>query len=172
MTHSFDNIDSSATHRDGEEIQTASQIKDDFLAILSHEMRTPLNGIMGMLQLALHSRNRDSIQEYLTVALESSKHLLLLLGDISEIASSDTTSLQVKLEPFDLESAITPTIASFATRAKSKGLEIVCQIDHSLPKRLLGDAGRIRQIIFNLLANAVRQTERGAINVLASPLAE
>ena len=155
-----------------EEAQAADHVKDDFLAMLSHEMRTPLNGIMGMLQLSLHSRSRDSIQEYLTVALESSKHLLRLLSDINEIASSETASLQAKQEAFDLESAISPTIASFASRAKSKGLEVSCRIDHRLTERLWGDAGRIRQIIFNLLTNALKQTESGTIDVLVSPLAE
>ncbi|MCL2123107.1 MAG: response regulator [Desulfovibrionaceae bacterium] len=155
-----------------EEAQAASHIKDDFLAMLSHEMRTPLNGIMGMLQLSLHSRNRDSIQEYLTVALESSKHLLRLLADINEIASSDTASLQIKQESFDLESAISPTIASFVTRAKNKGLEVSCRIDPRLSERLWGDADRIRQLVFNLLTNALKQTEDGKIDVLVSPLAE
>jgi len=158
--------------RSREEAKAASHIKDDFLAMLSHEMRTPLNGIMGMLQLALHARSRDSIQEYLAVALESSKHLLLLLDDIREIASSDTASAQAKLEPFHLENTLSPTIASFATRAKNKGIDIVCQIDRKLPQRLWGDAGRIRQILFNLLANAVNQTEHGKISVLVSPLEE
>jgi CheY-like chemotaxis protein len=160
------------SNRCREEVQAADHAKDDFLAMLSHEMRTPLNGIMGMLQLALHSRSRESIQEYLAVALESSKHLLLLLGDLSEIASSDTDPFHAKMEPFDLESLISPTIAAFAVRARNKGLEVVWQIDHRLPKRLLGDAGRIRQIIFNLLANVLKQTEHGEISILVSPLAE
>jgi len=155
-----------------EEAQAANHIKDDFLAMLSHEMRTPLNGIMGMLQLALHSRSRDSIQEYLTVALESSKHLLRLLSDINEIASSDTASLQAKQEAFYLQSAISPTIDSFATRAKSKGIEVSCRIDDRLSERLWGDADRIRQIVFNLLTNALKQAEGGKIDFRVSPLAE
>jgi signal transduction histidine kinase/ActR/RegA family two-component response regulator len=156
-----------------EEAQTASHIKDDFLAMLSHEMRTPLNSIMGMLQLALHSRSRDSIQEYLTVALESSKHLLRLLSDINEIASSDAASLQAKQESFDLQSTIGPTIASFTTRAKHKGIEVACRINPSLSERLWGDAARIRQIVFNLLTNAMKQpVVSGKIDVLVNPLAE
>ncbi len=159
-------------NRSREEAQAANFIKDDFLTMLSHEMRTPLNGIMGMLQLALHARSRDSIQEYLTVALESSKHLLLLLGDISEIAGSDAGPLQIKVEPFDLESAVYPTITSFSNRTKTKGLKISCRIDPRLPHRLLGDAGRIRQILFNLLANAVKYADKGEIVISISPLAE
>ena len=155
-----------------EEAQADNHIKDDFLVMLSHEMRTPLNGIMGMLQLALHSRSRDSIQEYLTVALESSKHLLRLLSDINEIAGSDAAHLQAKQESFDLQSAISPTVASFVTRAKSKGIEVSCRIDHRLPERLWGDADRIRQIVFNLLTNALKQAEGGKIDFLVSPLAE
>ena len=146
--------------------------KDDLLALLSYELRTPLNSIMGMLQLALHSRSRDSIQEYLTVALESSKHMLLLLGDISSIAGSDTGAREAKLESFALESLISPIISSFSTSAGSKGFEVSCQIDPKLPKHLLGDPGRTRQILFNLLANAVKQAQRGRITVLLSPLAE
>src|SRR5215469_5549109 len=145
--------------------------KDDFLALLSHELRTPLNSIMGMLQLALHSRSRDSIQEYLTVALESSKHMLLLLGDISEIASSEDTR-QTKPESFDLESLISPVISSFSTSAGGKGLEVSCQIDPKLPKYLWGDPGHTRQILFNLLTHAVKQAYRGKISVLLNPLAE
>jgi len=157
-----------------EEVHAASHIhiKDDFLALLSHELRTPLNSIMGMLQLALHARSRDNIKEYLAVALESCKHMLLLFGDIGEIASSDTTTRQAQLESFDLESVISPTIASFVTSAGSKGHEIVCRIDPRLPKRLWGDPRRIRQIIFNLLANAVKYTVRGKIGVQIGPLAE
>ena len=78
--------------------QTASNPTDNFLAMLNHEMRTPLNGIMGMLQLALHARSRDSIQEYLTVALESSKHLLILLDDVIETLDSGTKPLHAKEE--------------------------------------------------------------------------
>ena len=152
--------------------QTANYIKNDFLAMLSHELRTPLNGIMGMLQLALHSRSRDSIQEYLTVALESSKHMILLLSDINELADADTTAPQVKQESFDLESVIAPTIASFTTSTASKGLNIVCRLDPKLPGRLVGDPWRIRQIVFNLLANAAKQAERGSILVQVSPLPE
>jgi len=155
-----------------EEVQAASYIKDEFLALLSHELRTPLNSIMGMLQLALHARSRDNIKEYLIVALESCKHMLLLLGDIGEIASNDTTVLQAKREAFDLESVIAPTIASFVTSAGSKGHEIFCRIDPKLPKRLWGDPVRIRQIIFNLLANAVKYAVRGKISVQIGPLAE
>ena len=147
-------------------------IKDDFLALLSHELRTPLNSIMGMLQLAVHARSRDNITEYLAVALESCKHMLLLLGDISEIASNGKSARQVKQESFDLESVISPMIASFATSAGSKGHEIVCRIDPRLPKRLWGDPGRIRQIIFNLLAHAIKYNVRGKIAVLIGPLAE
>ncbi|MDR2695730.1 MAG: response regulator [Deltaproteobacteria bacterium] len=159
-------------HSDRETARTAGYLGDDVLAMLSHELRTPLNGIMGMLQLALHSRSRDSIQEYLTVALESSKHMILLLSDISELASGDTASPQIRQEAFDLESVIAPTIASFTTSTASKGLNIVCRIDPALPKRLLGDPGRIRQITFNLLANAVKQTDRGSIVLQVSPLPE
>jgi len=155
-----------------EELNAASHVEDDFLALLSHELRTPLNGIMGMLQLALHAHSRDNIKEYLAVALESCKHMLLLLGDISEIAGSDTPARQAKLESFELESVISPTIASFATSAGSKGHEIFYRIDPGLPKRLLGDPGRIRQIIFNLLGDAVKYTVRGKIGVLMGPLAE
>jgi len=166
MTHSTDNIDSY------EEAQATDLIEDNFLAMLSHELRTPLNSIMGMLQLSLHSRSRDSVQEYLAVALESCRHLLLLLSDISEVASSDTASFQAKLESFDLASAISPTVTSFTARAKSKGLEMCCRIDPRLPARFWGDAGRIRQIVFNLLANAVKQSQRGTIDMLVSLLAE
>jgi CheY-like chemotaxis protein len=155
-----------------EEVCTASHSRDDFLALLGHELRTPLNSIMGMLQLALHARSRDNIQEYLTVALESSKHMLYLLGDISEIASSDTAARQITPEYFDLESLVSPTIASLATSAGSKGHAISCRIDPKLPKRLWGDPGRIRQIIFNLLANAVKYTPRGEIDVEISSFAE
>jgi len=167
MAQSSDGIDIP-----NEEFPIANHAKDDFLAMLSHEMRTPLNSIMGMLQLSLHSRSRDNIQEYLTVALESSKHLLFLLDDINEVADSCTASLQARLIFFELESTLAPTIALFTAQARNKGLKLICQLDHRLPKRLWGDAGRIRQIIFNLLASVVKQTERGLISVLVNPLVE
>ncbi|MCL1985998.1 MAG: response regulator [Betaproteobacteria bacterium] len=166
MTHPSD------TNTNCGEAQAANQREDDFLAMLSHEMRTPLNGIMGMLQLALHSRNRDSIQEYLAVALESSKQLLLLLGGISEIVGGGTDSPPAKLESFDLAGTISPIVVSFTARARSRGLEVFWRTDHRLPERLWGDAGRIRQIVSNLLATAMKQARGGKIDMLVSRLAE
>ena len=153
------------------ENQEAFVVRDDFLIMLSHEMRTPLNGIMGMLQLALHARNRDSIQEYLGVALESSKHLLLLLEDISDLASNDAHPIEVKAEVFKLESALESTVALFINKAKSRGITLACQFDPALPQSFVGDAGRIRQLVFNILSYVMKSVQQGEVRLFAGPLA-
>ena len=172
--HSSDDAGASVSRTSGgkgTKAHTAGHIENDFLVLLSHELRTPLNGIMGMLQLAMHTRSRDSIQEYLTVALESSQHLLFLLSGVSEIFSG-AKGHHAKSESFDPASVINPIISSFAAKAGSKGLALSCRIDSGLPERLVGDPGHIRQILCNLLTHAVRHAESGNISVLVERPAE
>ncbi len=141
----------------------ASRAKSDFLANMSHEIRTPMNAIIGMTELLLDTVLTDTQREYLTMVQESGESLLQLLNDILDFSKIEAGRLQLESEPFDLRDCIGDTMKSLALRAHSKGLELAFAVDAEVPAVLSGDAGRLRQIVVNLVGNAIKFTDSGEV---------
>ena len=146
-----------------EAAEAANRAKGDFLAIMSHEIRTPMNAILGITELVLDTPLTDSQQDYLKMVLESGDGLMTLINDILDFSKIEAGKLELESVPFDLRESLGDTMKSLAIRAHSKGLELACEIQSEVPKRLVGDPGRLRQIVVNLVGNAVKFTETGEV---------
>lgn len=145
--------------------EAANRAKSEFLATMSHEIRTPLNGVLGMLQLLNRTALDDEQREYVSTAMSSSRRLLRILSDVLDLSRIESGRLPVREEEFLLRDLIEPVHLSFAPSAQAKGLSLSREIDPHLPERLVGDAGRIRQILYNLVANSIKYTKRGAVRI-------
>jgi two-component system sensor histidine kinase EvgS len=143
--------------------RAACQVKSAFLANMSHEIRTPLNGIMGMIQLALTAAPTEEQRDYLTTALASSEALLCVLSDVLDVSRLDSGRMVLDDKDFTLDAVIRPMADAFTHEAKLKGLSFSSRIDPSAPVNLRGDPVRLRQILYNLIANAIKYTVSGNI---------
>ncbi|MCA3243754.1 MAG: response regulator [Alphaproteobacteria bacterium] len=141
----------------------ADQAKTDFLANMSHEIRTPLNGIIGMLELFGQMSLNERQAEYVQTIRKSSEQLLLILNDVLDVAKIEANQLTLEQAPFDAASCVNDVAETFMIQARQKGLELVVRHDPSHTCRVVGDAGRFRQIITNLLGNALKFTEQGYV---------
>lgn len=141
----------------------ADRRKDEFLANVSHEIRTPMNAILGMAELALDSPLTALQRKYLTTVKASAESLLGVINDLLDFSKIKAGKIELTTTGFWLRSLLNDTVRSIAFRAHRKGLEIACRVDDDVPDALLGDPGRLRQVLLNLIGNAIKFTESGEV---------
>ncbi|MBL8587256.1 MAG: response regulator [Methylobacteriaceae bacterium] len=155
-----------------ERAEAASEAKSRFLATVSHEVRTPLNGILGMVGLMRGTPLDAEQTSYLDAVETSGAALATLIDEILDFSKIEAGKLELAQEPFDIHAAVEGVVELLAPRAQSKGLEIAAHVAQDVPRRLVGDAARLRQVLINLAGNAVKFTERGGLGLTVTRAGE
>ena len=156
---------SNALTRAKDEAIAASKAKSEFLANMSHEIRTPMNGILGMAELLSHTEVNDRQREFLNVINNSATALLTIINDILDFSKIEAGALELDLMPFNLIDAVNDVTTLLSPQAQNKDLELIINYPVNIPHGFIGDEGRLRQIITNLVGNAIKFTETGHITI-------
>ena len=158
-------------YREKERAEAASQAKSQFLANMSHEIRTPMNGVLGMAELLSLTSLTDKQRHYVKQIRGSGTQLLHIINDVLDFSKIEASKIVLEHVPFDLSAVIAETVESFTENARAKGLNLSCTIEEGLQTKVVGDAHRLRQVLTNLIGNAVKFTGSGSVSVtvLAMP---
>ena len=148
--------------------ETASEAKSQFLANMSHEIRTPMNGILGMVELLLRTDLSEKQRRFACTIAQSGRALLTIINDILDFSKVESGKFDLDLKPFNFRICVEDVAALLATRAQQKALQLLVHVEDGVPAAVVGDAGRIRQVLTNLMANAVKFTDEGAVTVAVS----
>jgi signal transduction histidine kinase len=143
--------------------EAANLAKDEFLAIVSHDIRTPMNAILGMTELALDTPLTDERQQCLRTVKSAADNLLGISNDLLDFAKIEAGKLDLAPADISLGAAVADTLRALAVRAHKKGLELICEVQPDVPDALVGDACRLRQVLLNLVGNAIKFTEQGEV---------
>lgn len=158
--------------RQVEQIEAANEAKSTFLARMSHEIRTPLNGVVGMLELLSATTLNEKQRQYVRIGHSSAHALLSLINDILDFSKIEAGKLDLEELDFDLPELLDDVVDMFAHRAEAKGIELNCRVPTEIPRIMVGDPERLRQVVINLVNNALKFTEQGEVRIALEKIRE